>query len=199
MVKTLLAALAIVAFVAVSANADLITVNGSVADWQAAGLFHTYTSTNPNYTQITGYGAVIDNGTFYAVEQFSHPVSSFYSLWPGAWIDVDHNAATFSGNPQLGSGVNVDLEYDQNSPTDISLNYWGGADINNDSIPAGSSYAVAGNVVEFSAPVSSIITPLGTLNSTYPGSGMATVSSYPWNVYFAADGAHRRQLHRWWP
>ncbi len=190
MVRTILATLAIVAFVAASAHADLITVDGSIADWTAAGLVHTdnIPDNSPHDVQITAYGATISNGTFYAFVQYSQPVSNFNALYPGAWIDVDHNAATYSGNPQLGSGVDIDLEYDQNSPTDISLNYWGGADINNDSISAGSSYAAAGNVVEFSAPVSAINAALGALNTTFPGSSMATAGNYPWEVYIASDG-----------
>lgn len=190
--RSLFVVLAIVFFVSSAAPvmASLFTVDGSVSDWQAAGLYLNSPISPPTGAlHITHYGAAVSGGTFYAFMELDRPVSDFNRMYPGAWIDIDHNTATSADNLPFGAGLDLDLEFDQDSHTSMALNYYAGADITSDSIPVvGGAYALAGNVVEFSAPVSGIISALATLNATYPPAHPATGSSSPWTVYIGGEG-----------
>jgi hypothetical protein len=190
--RRLFVVLAIVFFVSSAAPvmASLFTVDGSAADWQAAGLYLNSPISPPQGAlHITHYGATVSSGTFYAFIELDRPVSDFTRMYPGAWIDVDHNVATSAGNLPFGAGLDLNLEYDYDSPSSIALNYYGGADITGDSIPVtGGAYASAGNVLEFSAPISGMSSALVTLNATYPGASPALSISSPMTVYIGGEG-----------
>ena len=147
------------AFTAGPAGATNIVLDGSVADWQAAGLYQNSNIVNGcPAMSITAYGATIQNNTFYAFVQTNNPLSAAIgsgasvdqttglvtngtggAIWPGWYINVDNNTTTQLLNTPgvfpAQNGIDIEPEWDISTVdyAPYGLNIWGaGGDLNND-------------------------------------------------------------------
>ena len=191
-----LTALAIVALIASPGPAKatvVLAVDGLVGDWQTLGLYlNAPIGTPEGAMHITHYGAAVFNGTLYAFMELDRPVDNFDRWYPGVFINADENTGT-----ELTTGTGMDpldvsiagtdllVEWDfEAGGSSNGLYYYGygdsidtqGATI----IPDGVT-ASAGNVLEWSVPVSGIKDTLATLPD-------GVDSSLPWSVYLRVEG-----------
>lgn len=195
--RHLMVAMVIAGFACGSAAlGGVITVDGDIGDWQALGLAldsPLSPATPTGIVVLTHYGATIVGDTFYAVMEINRPVSDFdRAIAPGAWINADRNLATelMEDGGTLDSllaGSDIDVEIEGISDGTPAVTYWGlGGEayekIDIGTMPAG-SVAIAGNVVEWSAPVSTIVAALASLPAPYN-----VDSSLPWSVYVGGEG-----------
>lgn len=141
--RCFLAACAVVALGATSAQAVNWSVDGSLADWLEAGLLKSDSNTDKASAtaavQMLRYGATVQNNMFYAVIELNRPVSDFdgqglengvlknRKLYPGAFINVDRSKTTslFDKDGTLDRvGTDINFEWGRQSDTP-ALNFWG--------------------------------------------------------------------------
>jgi hypothetical protein len=205
-VRTLLAALAVLAFATGSVRANTITINGNISDWPANQIRTNNIATirgggvGAGTLDIRSYGAFKDSTTFYGFVQTWDPVGTDahgwaadgYRAYPSAFINVDNDVLTSmgdiyqSGNP-LPLGCDVDIEYDMDTYTP-GLNFWGPPNNDNGAswIPVSGGHAAHsadGRVFEFSAPITSI------LASVAEPSGDGAIAASHWTVTMGGEAA----------
>ena len=114
--RTFLAALAFAAFAAAPTYA--ISVNGSDADWVAAGLLHT-TNIRPRRV-MPRWWPMAQRFRRHVLRYCGGSSTQTYDkAYPQVWMNVDNSVATYCGNPDgivAGKGFDVDLEMDVNDP-----------------------------------------------------------------------------------
>jgi len=191
---------AVLVFVAGSAFAGVITVDGLITDWETASLLHDDPDGDaPGGFDIRRYGATVIEGVFYAVIEIDRPVSEYDGglVFPGSWINADQldgDDYQLSGLPATELyGTDVNLEWGRGNAegtgADPDFNFWGrDDDVGNyvlGGVPGGAhadSGSAAMGVFEWSAPVSSIVTALAGLPDNVD-------SDFPWTVMFAGEGS----------
>ncbi|NLF07204.1 MAG: PEP-CTERM sorting domain-containing protein [Pirellulaceae bacterium] len=206
--RYVLATLAIAVLLCTSATAAMITVDGNISDWISLGLVKQDSlGDNPGENpgepygavDINRYGTTIIDGTLYAFAEITEPLETYvsgttrgFSGGPsmGMWINADQNVATsLTGDgtdlPEL-SGTDIMVEVYDVRMASIGIEYFGaGGDVGNeipDYLDHGSAAApYGGYIIEWSAPVSSILEALAGL----PG-GVQSGSN--WSVYLAGEG-----------
>lgn len=182
-----------------------ITLDGQIGDWEQAGLLHNDALNDnvlsPAGLDITRYGWTVDNGMFYAVLEVTNAAGvssdSLYRFFPAAFINVDANNATgLSKNattalPEWITGTDISVEWGKDkhegSGTDDCYSFWGaGGYLDNviaGGVPGG-AHANAGNVVEWSAPVSLIASTVQSL----PAGITALADADQWKVVLGVQG-----------
>jgi hypothetical protein len=198
MFKNCLTALAFVAlsiFASGSAFAvSGITVDGLITDWEAASLLYDDPDGDgAGGFDIRRYGATVIGGTFYAVIEIDQAASNYTLVFPGSWINSDQSAPEELLNLPTGlGGTDINLEWGrgagEGSGTDKDFNFWGASDNVANVIAGGvtggahaDSGTAAMGVFEWSAPVSSIVTAIGSLPDN-------ASTAYPWTVMLAGEG-----------
>jgi len=195
---TAMAFAALLVFVAGSAFAADITVDGLIADWETAGLLHDDPDDDHGgLVDVRRYGMTVIGDTFYAVMEMDRPVSDFDAgvIFPGSWINADQSAATELLNlpSTFVSGADINLEWGrgaaEGSGTDLDYSFWG-KDDNSWKVVAGGvtggmhadSGSAAMGVMEWSSPVYSIVTALAGLPDNVP-------SGFDWTVNLVVQGS----------
>jgi len=195
---TAMAFAALLLFAAGAAVAADITVDGSIADWQALGLTHTDVVDGGGAADLQEWGVAVQDGNLYGVLRMPG-LSDMHSTWAGLWIDADQLLTTYldhTSDADQWPGTDVYIENGAGIWGE-GFNYWGkdhdGWEY--DDTGTSGSVALVGDVVEMSVPLSELAEMTETFNT-----GFGVTLGERFNVGVRSPGlprdGRRERLHR---